>query len=456
MSEQVHIDHAPWFTHDRFGMFVHWGLYSLAARHEWVMNREEISVAEYRKYFEHFDPDLYDSKEWAAAAKNAGMKYVVLTTKHHDGFCLWDSQLTDYKATNTPYGKDLLTPYVEALREAGLKVGFYHSVIDWHHPEFPIDENHADRNNPDALEINKGRDIAKYREYLHGQVRELLSNYGQIDYLFFDFSYPVEGGTASAGTRYPGKGRKEWGSEDLMAMIRELQPGIIVNDRLDVPGDFVTPEQYQPAGAMVSGDKLVPWEACQTLNGSWGYDRDNLDYKSGDLLLRMLIDGVSKGGNLLLNVGPTARGELDARAQESLAVMGRWMRVHSRSIYGAEAFAGQAPLDARYTRRGDRLYVHLFAWPFQFVHLPGLAGKVEYAQLLNDASEVTMMVLESGQEAGHMTPAGQAAGTLTLKLPVQRPDVAVPVVELFLSQEFLEQERQALRDGAQSNGSGRA
>ncbi|MBP2412118.1 alpha-L-fucosidase [Arthrobacter stackebrandtii] len=434
-TAQVHIDHAPWFTEARLGMFVHWGLYSLAARHEWVMFREEIPVAEYRKYFEHFDPDLYDPREWAAAAKSAGMKYVVLTTKHHDGFCLWDSALTDYKSTNTPCGRDLLTPYVEALREAGLKVGFYHSVIDWHHPDFAIDGNHADRNNPDADAINATRTGERYREYLHGQVRELLSNYGTIDYLFFDFSYPNEGGTASAGSRFPGKGREAWGSEALMEMIRELQPGIVVNDRLDIPGDFVTPEQYQPDGAMVSGDKLVPWEACQTLNGSWGYDRDNLDYKTPDLLVRMLIDGVAKGGNLLLNVGPTARGEIDSRAADALAAMGEWMRVHGRSIYGAGASSFQPPTDVRYTQRGNRVYVHAFAWPFQFLHLPGLAGKVRYAQLLNDASEVAMMILEEGQEAGHMTPAGQAAGTLTLRLPVQRPNVAVPVIELFLTEE---------------------
>ncbi|ALE93823.1 alpha-L-fucosidase [Arthrobacter alpinus] len=435
MPQQVHVDHALWFTEARFGMFVHWGLYSLAARHEWVKYQEEISNQEYQKYFEHFDPDLYDPREWAAAAKKAGMKYVVLTTKHHDGFCLWDSALTDYKASNTPYGKDLLTPYVEALREAGLKVGFYHSVIDWQHPDFAIDGNHSERNNPAAVELNKTRDGGNYRAYLHGQVRELLTNYGKIDYLFFDFSYPTVDGAASAGTTFPGKGRKDWGSAELLGMIRDLQPGIVVNDRLDVPGDFVTPEQYQPAGAMFSGGKQVPWEACQTLNGSWGYDRDNLDYKSADLLVRMLIDGVSKGGNLLLNVGPTARGEIDSRAHGALDGMGEWMRVHGRSIYGAGAAAAVPPQDGRYTRRGDRLYLHLFAWPFQFVHLPALAGKVRYAQLLNDASEVAMMILGPGQAAGHMTPAGQDAGTLTLKLPVQRPNVAVPVIELFLNEE---------------------
>ncbi|MGP9503870.1 alpha-L-fucosidase [Specibacter sp. AOP5-B1-6] len=444
---QVVIPHAPWFTEDRLGMFVHWGLYSLAARHEWVMNYEEIAVEEYRKYFEHFDPDLYDPREWAKAAKNAGMKYVVLTTKHHDGFVLWDSALTEYKSTNTPCGRDLLTPYVEALREAGLKVGFYHSAIDWHHPDFAIDAVHPERNNPNWAALNKTRTGATYREYLHGQVRELLSNYGQIDYLFFDFSYPeMSTKTDDGEPKFRGKGADDWGSVELMTMIRELQPGIIVNDRLDVPGDFVTPEQYQPAGAMLSGGKEVPWEACQTLNGSWGYDRDNLDYKSPEQLVRMLIDGVSKGGNLLLNVGPTARGNIDPRAHEALEGIGEWLRLHGRSIYGAGASGLEAPVDARYTLRGDRLYLHLFAWPFQFIHLPGLAGKVRYAQLLNDASEVAMMVLDSDQAAGHMTPAGQAPGTLTLKLPVQRPTVRVPVVELFLNTHPTDQAATAERD----------
>ena len=431
---QVVIPHAPWFTEDRLGMFVHWGLYSLAARHEWVMNYEQLSAADYRKYFEHFDPDLYDPREWAAAARNAGMKYVVLTTKHHDGFVLWDSALTEYKSTNTPCGRDLLTPYVEALREAGLKVGFYHSVIDWHHPDFPIDAVHPERNNPAWRELNEGRTGEAYRHYLHGQVRELLSNYGHIDYLFFDFSYPeMSTETDDGEPQFRGKGAGDWGSVELMEMIRELQPGIIVNDRLNVPGDFVTPEQYQPAGAMISGDREVPWEACQTLNGSWGYDRDNLDYKSSGQLVRMLIDGVSKGGNLLLNVGPTARGNIDPRAHAILEDIGEWMRLHGRSIHGAGASGLAAPVDARYTLRGNRLYLHLFAWPFQFIHLPGLAGKVRYAQLLNDASEVAMMVLDADQSAGQMTPAGQAPGTLTLKLPIQRPKVSVPVVELFLN-----------------------
>jgi alpha-L-fucosidase len=425
------IQHAPWFEEARFGMFVHWGLYALPARHEWVMNIEETTVEEYAKYFQRFDPDLYDPREWARAARQAGMKYVVLTTKHHDGFCLWDSALTDYKATNTPAGQDLVTPYVEALRAEGLKVGFYHSLIDWHHPDFTVDGVHPQRNSADVESLNSGRDMARYRVYLHGQVRELLSNYGTIDYLFFDFSYSGTSTTEFWG----GKGRDDWNSEELLAMVRELQPGIIVNDRLDIPGDFVTPEQYQPAGPMMLDGEPVAWEACQTLNGSWGYDRDNLNYKSVDLLIRMLVDGVSKGGNLLLNVGPTARGSIDPRALTSLEGIGEWMKLHSRAIYGAGVSPFTAPADARYTQRGQRLYVHLFAWPFEYIHLPDLAGKVEYAQLLNDASEVFLKEVDPGQQAMNMTPGGQPPGTLTIKLPVQRPDVAVPVLELFLKPE---------------------
>lgn len=427
------IQHAPWFEEARFGMFVHWGIYALPARHEWVMNREEMSVEEYSRYFRRFDPDLYDPREWAKAAGEAGMKYVVLTTKHHDGFCLWDSALTDYKATNTPAGRDLVRPYVEALRAEGLKVGFYHSLVDWHHPDFTVDgvhpqRNAANRNATSIEELNRGRDMARYRDYLHGQVRELLSNYGTIDYLFFDFSYSED----SPQDFWGGKGRKDWDSEALLAMVRELQPGIVVNDRLEIPGDVVTPEQYQPSGPMTVDGVRVPWEACQTLNGSWGYDRDNVDYKSVDLLVRMLVDGVSKDGNLLLNVGPTARGNFDPRAVESLRGMGDWMRLHGRSIYGAGPSSFAPPSDVRYTQRGDRLYVHLFAWPFEFVHLPGLASKVEYAQLLNDASEVHLKEPDPNQKAHTIVPGAQPAGTLTIKLPVRRPDVAVPVVELFL------------------------
>ncbi|MFS0731276.1 alpha-L-fucosidase [Curtobacterium sp. 1P10AnD] len=422
-----------WFTHDRFGMFIHWGLYALPARHEWVKNHERITDEDYQKYFDHFDPDLFDPTDWARRAREAGMKYAVLTTKHHEGFALWDSQLTDYKATNTRFGRDIVREFVDAFRAEGIRIGFYHSLIDWHHPDFTIDGVHPRRDDsPEEIaRLQEGRDMARYREYLHGQVEELLTGYGRIDYLFYDFSYRDN----DHEDRWGGKGRDDWGSEELMALTKRLQPGIIVNDRLDIPGDIVTPEQYQPDKPMEVDGVPVPWEACQTFNGSWGYDRDNQDVKSVDLLVRMLVDGVSNNGNMLLNVGPTGRGEFDPVARRSLAGIGEWMHQHARSVYGAGPSSFRAPAGTVYTQRGNRLYLHLFTWPFEHVHLPDLAGKVVYAQLLNDASEVRYREIPPGTRAQNTGLGGQPAGTLTLTLPIVRPDVAVPVVELFLQED---------------------
>ncbi|MCC7353669.1 MAG: alpha-L-fucosidase [Anaerolineae bacterium] len=418
-----------WFVHDRFGLFIHWGIYSVAARHEWVKSRERIPDEQYERYFKHFDPDLFDPTMWAREAKNAGMKYFVVTTKHHDGFCLWDSALTDYKATNTPARRDLLKPMVEAFRAEGFKVGFYHSLIDWHHPEFPVDGYHPMRDNLAFREAQKGRDVRKYAPYLHGQARELLTRFGKIDVLWYDFSYSqMDWGWAK------GKGKDDWQSEKLLAMTRELQPGIIVNDRLEIGGDIKTPEQYQPVGWLEAGGKRVVWEACQTLNGSWGYDRDNLDWKSVDMLVKMLIDSVSKGGNVLLNVGPTARGEFDSKAVARLRGIGEWMKLHSRSIYGCTASEFTPPPDCRYTQNGNRLYLHLLSWPFGHVHLPGLANRVECAQLLKDGSEIKILAIDPHQQAQNTRMGGLAQDTLTLALPVQRPDVTVPVIELFLKE----------------------
>jgi alpha-L-fucosidase len=415
-----------WFTKSRFGLFIHWGIYALPARHEWVKMREQIPDEQYQRYFEHFDPDLYDPAVWAQEAKNAGMKYMVVTSKHHDGFCLWDSALTDYKAPNTPAGRDLLRPMLEAFRAEDLRVGLYHSLIDWHHPEFPVDGLHPMRENVEFRQAEKDRDVTKYRTYLHGQTRELLTQYGDIDVMWFDFSYSSRDWGWSTG-----KGKEDWDSETLMAMVRDLQPGIILNDRLEIGGDIKTPEQYQPRGWLEVDGEPVVWEACQTLNGSWGYDRDNLDWKSVEMLVRMLVDSVSKGGNLLLNVGPNARGEFEPRAIERLRGIGEWMRLHGRSIYGCTASEFTPPPDCRFTQNGNRLYLHLFAWPFRHVHLDGMADRVEYAQLLNDGSEIKMLTVDPHQQAQNTTMAGQA-GTLTLELPVQKPDVAVPVIELFL------------------------
>jgi len=419
-----------WFTHDRFGLFIHWGLYALPARHEWVQSREKTTAEEYDRYFRHFDPDLYDPKQWARAAAGAGMKYFVVTTKHHEGFCLFDSQHTDFKSTNTLCGRDLLRPMVDAFREHDMRVGFYHSLLDWRHPHYTIDRHHPRREDPDAAAQNEQREIARYAEYLYNQTEELLSRYGTVDVLWYDFSF------RDGGPVFPGKTKEDWQSERLIELIRKLQPNVVLNDRLQIGGDIKTPEQFQPREWVRVDGKPVVWEACQTFSGSWGYYRDEESWKSVDQLVQMLIDTVSKGGNLLLNVGPTGRGEFDHRALDRLAGMGEWMKRHSRSIYGctqAPAEFGPAPQDCRYTYHSEknRLYLHVFTWPFKNLHLDGMADRVEYAQLLSDASEVRMRSTPAPAEHGS-TAAEQSKTTLTLELPVKKPPVTVPVIELFL------------------------
>jgi alpha-L-fucosidase len=411
-----------WWTDARFGMFIHWGLYALPARHEWVKNRERMTNEQYQKYFDLFNPDLYNPKEWARMAKEAGMKYVVLTAKHHEGFCLFDSKYTDYKATNTPFGRDIIKEYVEAFRAEGLKVGFYYSLIDWHHPDYTVDRQHPQRQETDAAyqKLNVGKDMKKYQEYMKNQVTELLTNYGEISIIWYDFSFPGQNG----------KGRADWDSENLLKLTRKLQPGIIVDDRLDLKDveggwDFTTPEQVKVAKWPEVNGKRVAWETCQTFSGSWGYYRDEYTWKSPSQLLELLIESVSKGGNLLLNVGPTARGTFDFRAQSSLGSMGEWMRVNSRSIYGCtEAPAGIiAPPNTllTYNPVSNRLYVHLLAYPMGRVNLSGLTDKVKYVQFLHDASEIRF-------SAG----SGEEAGNINLQLPVTKPPVEIPVLEIFL------------------------
>lgn len=402
-----------WFVHDRFGMFIHWGLYALPARHEWIKNIEKITEEKYQKYFEYFDPDMYDPREWARAAKKAGMKYAVLTTKHHEGFCLFDSAYTDYKATNTKAGRDLVREYVDAFREEGLKVGFYYSLIDWHHPDFPIDPLHPRRDDDNIDELNKGRDIRRYAEYMRNQVTELLTNYGKIDILWFDFSY-----SDSEYRGMKGKGKLDWEAEELIATARRLQPEIIIDNRTEIEQDLWTPEQYQPTDWIRDDDgNRVVWEACQTFSGSWGYHRDESTWKTPEMLIRMLVNTVSCGGNLLMNVGPTARGYFDDRAVNALDAIGSWMKYNSRSIYGCTQSEFKAPADVRYTQKEGRLYVHLYAYPYRHLRLPGLADKVDYAQFLHDNSEIFFE---------------EKDGDIVLELPYVKPNQIVPVVELML------------------------
>ncbi|AHF15258.1 alpha-L-fucosidase [Niabella soli] len=411
-----------WWTDARFGMFIHWGLYAEAARHEWVKQRERMTTAQYQKYFDHFNPDEFDPKKWAKEAKAAGMKYAVLTTKHHEGFCLFDSKYTDYKATNTPAKRDLVKEFVEAFRAEGIKIGFYYSLIDWHHPDFTIDRVHPQRLGENATEadyaaLNKGKDMRRYREYLHNQVKELLTNYGKIDILWLDFSYPGKNG----------KGHEDWGGVDLLKMIRKLQPGIIIDNRLDLNNytdgyDFETPEQVKPSALQKYKGKY--WETCQTFSGSWGYYRDENTWKTHRQLLDLLITSVANGGNLILNVGPTARGEFDYRANHALDSLSYWMHANNKSIYNCTyppdnyKLPESADIRQTYNPHTKRLYLHLFAYPADGkLVLPGFANKISYAQFLNDASELLYKT---------------EGGNIILQLPKQQPPYAVPVIELFL------------------------
>ncbi len=411
-----------WWTDARFGMFIHWGLYSEAARHEWVKHNERMTNEQYQKYFDIYNPDHFDPHKWARAAKAAGMKYAVLTTKHHEGFCLFDSKYTDYKAMNTPAHRDLVKEYVQAFRAEGLKVGFYYSLLDWHHPDYTADDAYpltqTDTSQANYDRINKGRDMNKYRAYLRNQVRELMTNYGKIDILWLDWSW-------DKGAKH-GKWGKDWDAVNLLKMVRQLQPGIIVNNRLGLyeysdGGDFETPEQVGTKEL----DKYMghTFETCQTFSGSWGYYRDESSWKTHRQLLDLLITSVSNGGNLILNVGPTARGEFDYRATNALDSLAYWMHANSKAIYDCTFAPGtyKTPEGTRltYNPKTKRMYVHLYNYPADGkLILPGYEGKIKYAQFLNDYSELKY--------------APAANGDLELTLPKVKPRYEIPVVELML------------------------
>lgn len=427
-TEAEKTERLAWWTDARFGMFIHWGLYAQAARHEWVKKRERISDEAYQKYFEIFNPDLFDPSEWAKKAKAAGMKYAVITSKHHEGFCMFESDYTDYDVMNTPYGQDIIKKWVDAFRAEGLGIGFYYSLIDWHHPEYTIDRVHPQSasTQEEYDELNKDRDMAVYREYLKNQVREILTQYGKIDILWLDFSFPGEFG----------KGYEDWGSVELIKMVRELQPGIIINDRADLKDywggwDFTTPEQFKVEKWPEVDGKKIPWETCQTFSGSWGYYRDEHTWKDKKQLLVLLIESVSKGGNLLLNVGPTARGTFDYRADKALHEMGEWMKYNSPSIYGCT----QAPAEFEapdntlltYNPETNRLYIHLLDYPLQNFLLRGYKDKIKYAQFLHDASELNI-----SDPRGHWIKQETGENDINLLLPINKPNVEIPVIEVFL------------------------
>lgn len=430
---QQRLERTKWFVHDRFGMFIHWGLYAIPARGEWVRSVERIDDETYQQYFREFNPTDFHPREWAKLAKRAGMKYAVLTAKHHDGFCLFDSSLTDFKSTNTPCGRDLVREFLDAFRAEGLKVGLYYSLLDWHHEDYPAygDPFHPMRDN-ERYRRDPAR-LRNYIDYLHAQVHELVTQYGKLDILWFDFSYNHMSG-------------ETWRASELMQMIRSVQPNVIVDNRLDASGsavgsifsaepapycgDFASPEQIIPPSGLTNeiGDP-IPWEACITLNGNWGYASADRSYKSARTIIRKLVECVSKNGNLLLNVGPTARGEIPSESAQILEEVGVWMRQNGESIYGCGQAAFPKPEWGRLTQRGHQLYAHVFEESVGPVNLPGLAGKIQRGRLLADGSEAHIglpwnATLYKSDAFFHLGPAGHN--------PAQLPDELDTVVRLEL------------------------
>ena len=378
-------ERVAWWREARFGLFIHWGLYAIPAGQwgeetghaEWIRTTAEIPLDQYDRFVDQFNPVRFDADAWVRMAKRAGMKYIVITSKHHDGFCLFDSEHTDFDIMSTPFKRDIMKELSEACRRHGLKMCWYHSIMDWHHPDY------LPRRGWETTRSSEGADFDRFVRYLHGQVTELLTNYGDIGVMWFD-------------GEWEGTWNHEYG-QPLYDLCRRLQPDVIVNNRVDkgrggmagmtadarYAGDFGTPEQEIPA----TGLPGVDWETCMTMNQHWGYNKNDFDYKSTEDLIRKLVDIASKGGNFLLNVGPTAEGEFPPESIERLEAIGAWMDVNGESIYGTGASPFSRLLWGRCTVKEDggrtKMYLHVFDWPADGrLILAGIGNRVERAYLL--------------------------------------------------------------------------
>ncbi len=347
-----------WWHEAKFGMFIHWGLYSVLGRHEWAMEIEGTPVAEYELLADKFKPKPGFAETWAKLAKQAGMKYMVLTSKHHDGYCLFDTEFTDYCAPKQAAGRDLCAEYVEAARAEGLGVGFYHSLMDWHHPD-----------GARCMEDEAAR--KRYVTYLHGQIRELCTNYGKLDILWYDVSWPLSA--------------EGWESKKMNRMVYKLQPDIIINNRNKLPGDFSTPEQH-----ITADPEGRAWESCMTMNESWGYHAADDAWKTPKQVVRNLVTCARDGGNYLLNIGPRADGSVPAPSVRVLESVGDWMGRYGHTIHGAERCSVNRSRFANFSRKGKTLYVHVYAWPGEAVSIGGLRTKVKSARLLGSRRKVTV------------------------------------------------------------------
>ncbi len=397
-----------WFREAKFGMFIHWGAYSVIGRHEWARHRFQIPQAEYDKYARRFNPVNYDPKLWVDIASNAGCKYMVITSKHHDGFSIWRSRASDYDMEVTPYGGDPLKMLVEACRKKEMRLGFYHSIMDWHHKDY------LPKRAWEAAGPKTGGDNNRYVDFMKAQLNELLTGFGDVSMIWFDGEW-----------EHTLRDLKR--DDEIYDYILGLQPNCLINDRLyeRAPGnraDFGTPEQFVPATGMKDpAGKPILWESCVTINrDSWGYNRYETEFKTTRDLIRMLIEVVSKGGNLLLNVGPTPDGRIQDEFVTRLNAMGRWMKGNSEAIYGTTAspFA-RLPFFGRATTKGSLLYLHVFEWPADGrLRVPGLKNLVHSAYLVAEPSKKLVT--------------RRADGDILISVPAQAPDETASVVALRL------------------------
>jgi len=341
-----------WWHEARFGMFIHWGLYSLIGRHEWAMELEGIPLVEYAGLARRFTPAPNPARAWAKLARRAGMKYMVMTTKHHEGFCLFDTKTTDYCAPRQACGRDLVAEYVKAARAEGMRVGFYYSLMDWHHPDGArCQHNEAARR--------------RFVDYIHAQVRELCTNYGRLDIMWYDVPWPLSA--------------KGWESPKMNRMVRRLQPDIIINNRSKLPEDFSTPEQHITPEPPAAGRG---WESCMTMNGSWGYNRGDDDWKSPKRVCINLATCAHGGGNYLLNIGPKGDGSIPDESARVLTAVGGWLKRNRRAIFTPDRCDVSRSAVANFTRRKKALYVHVRAWCGKELAVGGLRTKVRSARFL--------------------------------------------------------------------------
>jgi alpha-L-fucosidase len=407
-------DGRDWFFEKRFGLFIHWGLYALGGWHEQEMQRRNISRQEYSKQISEFNPVNFDPDKWLDLAEAAGMEYLCFTTKHHDGFCLWDTAQTDFNIMNTPYGKDTLAMLADACHRRNFPLCLYYSVVDWHHPNYPNQGRHHETPGPEDNDVD---DMKKYMDFLKEQIRELCSNYGKIHGIWWDMNVP------------------EYVDKSVNAMIRELQPQAVINDRgfdtgVRVPGngDFSTPEREMPDGQEFTS----PTEACQSLGvQSWGYKTDE-DFFSDKFLMQSIDKILAMGGNFLLNAGPKPDGTIQQEFQDSLRNIGNWFGKVKEAFHGTEPVSKLTKnQDVLLTRKGNNLYVHLCRESqSSTVLLPPLELQVSKAILLNTGQELEAVIDSRTAEWRNKE---EHRCLRIRKLPVNKLNNTVPVIKLELT-----------------------